>query len=111
MRYYYDNRPLKLLCSDMEVKNIVKTFISEHKGKSFTFSELSQFLIDFADENHLLDKEEDTTYNGIILTDFDGKRLSLILGEFLLEGKVFINFYRNPFCNISNEDTIFIVKS
>ena len=56
MRYYYDNRPLKLLCSDMEVKNIVKTFISEHKGKSFTFSELSQFLVDFADENHLLDK-------------------------------------------------------
>lgn len=111
MKFYFDKMPVRILYTDKQVDSCLDEFIKNLERKEFSFSQVSRYLIDKSDEDGKLNKEEDTIYNsGIILTDEDGQRLSKSLWKKILEGKIFVDFHRNPYSVIPQRDCLFVVN-
>lgn len=111
MIYYYDKCPLRILYTDEEISALLLTYFASLEVKIITFSEISDYVLDKADKEHKLETEPNTRYNRIILTDEDGIRLSRILWDMILEKKIFLDFHRNPYGNLSSTDYVFIINS
>lgn len=111
MKFYFDKMPVRILYTDEEIEKCLLDFIGSQERQVFTFNHVSQYLINQSDENGKLDKEKDTIYNsGIILTEEDGRRLSKTLWNMILQGKIFIDFFRNPYSATSQNDYIFVIN-
>lgn len=111
MKFYFDKMPVRILYTDDEIEKCLRVYVDSLEKKVFTFSMISQHLIDKSDEDGKLAKEDNTVYNsGIILTEEDGCRLSKALWKMILQGIIFVDFFRNPYSVASQNDYLFVIN-
>lgn len=107
MLFFYDKTPVGILYTDKEMLDVLTSFIDTFDGDTITYGQISTYIISKADKDSKLDKLPEAKYNSIILTDKDGQRLSRMLWELIFQRKIYLNFYRNLYSNIKQDDFVF----
>lgn len=98
-----------LAYSDNELGDKILSYIKSKKESStFTYLRLCQSLIDNAFmEGNLEGAEKQVFYQSPRLKPSEYTRVSKMLWKFILEGKIFIDFYNNEYVSQSPNDTTF----
>lgn len=98
-----------LAYSDNELgENILSYIRAKKEAGTFTYLRLCQSLMDNAlKEGKLVGAEKQVYYQSPQLKSSEYTKVSKLLWKFILEGKIFIDFYNNEYVSQSPNDTTF----
>lgn len=95
--------------SNEELKSMILLYITSKISEgSFTYLRLCKSIIETAvKENRLVDAKRKTYYQSPQLKAKEYTRISRLLWDLILEGKIFIDFYNNEYVAHIPNDTTF----
>ena len=93
-----------------KLMELIKEYIKHKKesGESyFTYYSLCKYLIQYADsKGMLLNKDKNTYYTSIKLSQFEYTRVSRLLWDLILDHKLFVDFSNNSYTAHYENDTV-----
>lgn len=105
----YGDVTFELSYSDQELGDRILNYIRSKKEEGlFTYLRLCRALINKAiEEDRLIGAEKQVYYQSPQLNPAQYTRVSRLLWKYILEGKIFIDFYNNEYVAHSPNDTTF----
>ena len=106
----YGDTQFSLKYEDEKLMGIIKDYIKQKKDSDenyFTYYSLCKFLIQYADsEEMLLNKERNTYYTSVKLSQPEYTRVSRLLWNLILDHKLFVDFSNNSYTAHYENDTV-----
>lgn len=108
----YGDVVFELSYSDQELGDRILAYIRSKKEDGlFTYFRLCHSLISVAiEEGCLIGAEKQVYYQSPQLSPSQYTRVSKMLWKYILEGKIFIDFYNNEYVAHSPNDTTFVIN-
>ena len=105
----YGDVSFELSYNDQELGDKILSYIQSRKGEGmFTYLKLCRSLIASAiNEDSLVGAQKGVYYQSPQLKQSQYTRVSKILWKYILEGKIFIDFYNNEYVAHIPNDTTF----